>query len=409
MRINLTYFNHKAGKGIRKILSVFFSTFIFSISAFGSETDDPLYELLTQNRQYECLDFVSNAKGMLPDYFNLGKRDSAIMIMQYVENRCGVDVFETLRLLLEIESGDLSPKWCDSDYVNEILETKSYRRCSLVVPSISYFFNRLYGENESKYNEFNIEFAKELAAKTDSSSFAHAICEILAGHKDIVLERLSASQFEGTCLQEKYIERMIEVEHDLKSFRSHWEINTGIWRPIGVNNVLGDKIELGGALGYKESKLGLDLIGGIRFLNAREEYMTNYNHEFITTDFFRGSYAEIALNYDIYSYENYDLECFVGVGYDGFVAVPKKDDQNLKVLDGWGFSIGFENRLFYNRLKTRYVGILFRYDFMNYENKGGTDLPNNAISVNLVWGYFGNSYQISRAKELHYYDWKENQ
>ena len=129
-------------------------------SRLAAENED-LYRLLTQERNYECYDILVNAEGQIPDYFDGGKKDSALIIMDYVDKACQMNAFGPLRVLMAVESGDFSSAWSDSGLSPTVLQyypASPYQRRT----SSDEFPN----ESRQKYDSFLSDLAHKLAAQT---------------------------------------------------------------------------------------------------------------------------------------------------------------------------------------------------------------------------------------------------
>ena len=110
---------------MRKI-AILFAANILNAPAVYAQEDSTLYNLLTQQREYECLDIVANANAMIPGFYDHGKIDSIYTIINYVEAKCGGGLFPNLRVLLAIESNSFTTDWCDSAIVDEIVRSSMF-------------------------------------------------------------------------------------------------------------------------------------------------------------------------------------------------------------------------------------------------------------------------------------------
>jgi hypothetical protein len=118
-------------------------------------------------------------------------------------------------------------------------------------------------------------------------------------------------------------------------------------------------------------------------------------------------------------YKLHELDILGGCGWDGFDAleIGKTNDPNrvTKSINALNLNLGVGYRKY---LKNKsYVGIEMRYNVIDYQNRSGTDLTGNTVTVRLKFGTSRNLYRDNTLMRLDhkkiisdekYYDWLQN-
>jgi hypothetical protein len=75
------------------------------------------------------------------------------------------------------------------------------------------------------------------------------------------------------------------------------------------------------------------------------------------------------------------------LGYESITAlsVDEDSDDDDKILGSFNRNAGLVLKYKYGR-KSRYFGLHFRYNWADYNNRGGTQLDGNYLNVRLIWG-----------------------
>ena len=375
------------------------SILIASLSQAQQRHEDPLYHLLTQQRFHECSDFFLNAQQLIPDYYYQGKIDSIYMIMDYIKSECGDDAFYEVRALLAIDSGNFSDDWCDTVIINDILNSSprewssNYRRITRWFPIRSDIF-------EPDFFDFLQSLAFNLSLAADSNSVAFLLCKYYSGSRDEALKQLRDKQYPGTCIQDMYNAKADSITYRMENSKGHMSLGMGLWSPRGHNEALGNKGELNAAIGYRGKNMGFDIIGALRFGGVRNDYIIEHNDTLISTDSYLGFLIGLQITREIVNLNSLQFEGFVGAGYDGFDALGSEYTNDSEVISSVNFNLGVTSRLFIDRKSTVYVGLQFRYDFIDYDNMHGTNLRGNALTINFVFGQMANAFAIHDAERL---------
>ncbi|MCP4582149.1 MAG: hypothetical protein GY839_11075 [candidate division Zixibacteria bacterium] len=387
--------------------------FCFSIAVGQDDTglnDDPMYQLLTKYRVNECADFISNAKILIPDYYNDNKLDSINMIIDYIDGHCSDSPFSVLENLLMIDSGDFPEDWCDSVVIDQMLRVPPYG------PYMDRFMSSYGGwridglgrfTNDSHYYDFLTSLASNLASRTDSSTIQHLVCRYYDGDLDYPIDRLHLNDFTGYCIQNRFDRRVDYLKAELRSWRGHWQIQSGVWVLQGNSQLFGEKLELGGSYGLRNKSWGTDLTCLMRTLKSENKYFVEMHDTLAETDSFFGLMLGADITREVFHFNRFEFESFTGIAYDILNTINTKDDKDGKdgkSIGAFSFNFGINTRIFCNKTRDYYLGMKLRYNIINYNNKGGTDLSGNSFSLCLTFGALGNKRIIKQAKILKMYD-----
>jgi hypothetical protein len=268
--------------------------------------------------------------------------------------------------------------------------------------SRSVYFETLWGElqysgyrhlsapivDSTDYSRFLASYSESVLEQLDSTSFAHAAVIYRFIGLEQVLDNLSRRQYEGTCLQRLYDQRIEELLDKRKGFASNWSFNLGGWIPVGPIDVLGPKIEFGGQCGVRGRHFGVDLGLLFRFLDSKRPWVARHKGKLYQTDDFQSIYIGVEPNYTVYSAMGSRLEIFSGIGWDGIMGLTPDviDEDAGDYQNSLNVNFGFTQRFFYGSNRDMFVGLQARYNIVNYYTDGGTDLSGNTISINLIWG-----------------------
>ena len=372
----------------------------------SDSTNNRLYELLTKYRINECNDFAVNACILIPDYYYDGKIDSVNMIIDYIDGHCPRNAFSPLKNLLLIESGDFPEDWCDSAAIDDMLQVPySHNLIDILILYRSLPIDDSgYLPDNPPYIDFLQNLALNLSLQTDTSSVEHLVCRYYSGDLDYPIARLHNNDFAGYCIQNRYDQRVDYIKAELRKFRSHWQLQTGIWIPNGSSRLLGEKLETGGSIGIRDNSWGVDLTGLARMLNSKNNYFVEINDTLAQTDFFFGYFLGLDIEREIVHWGCFEFEGFAGIGYDGIETSNSENDKEHKTLGAFNFNLGLNNRIFFNKTRNYYLGLKARYNIANHKNKGGSDLSGNSFSLCLTFGKLGNDYAIEQAKKLKMFD-----
>lgn len=369
-----------------------------------AQDDSALVNLLTQEKISECPTYIANAKLLIPGYYENFHIDSIYVVLGFLERNCegNLSEFETLRNLLSIEQSTFQDQFCDREVQSEILS--GYRSGNHIIFPIPHMISMVSFELAGdSYNLFIENLIQKMLAETDSLSIENLYCHFLLRDYDYIIELLHKGEFPETCLSGAYAIELNRIRTDLRDeLKFHYSYNLGLWSPRGASSTLGNKLAFGGQLGIHKDRYIGQISLFLRALKSANVYEVRHDGVLTPTDHFFGAYFGAEAGIEAIRIRRFELDLHGGLGYDGWESIKEGSDPNG--ISSLNINIGGTMRMFYNKERTRYLGIQGRYNIVKYGTGGGTDLSGNTVSVHLVLGYLANSDVIDRAKRLLYYD-----
>jgi hypothetical protein len=165
----------------------------------------------------------------------------------------------------------------------------------------------------------------------------------------------------------------------------------GTWMPTGYLGALGIHPTLGYAFGIRKKRNEYDLVGIGRLVNSTaQNYSILRNDTVYTRNYFGGGYV----GFEFTRYLVHTIKCdfgpTFGVGYDEFDIASDTDVKltSLSPTEIYTLNLNTGLRFKYFYHKALFAGLVLKYNFIHYENKGGTDLRGNAFTIDISCGIF---------------------
>jgi hypothetical protein len=165
----------------------------------------------------------------------------------------------------------------------------------------------------------------------------------------------------------------------------------GTWMPTGYLGALGIHPTLGYAFGIRKKRNEYDLVGIGRLVNSTaQNYSILRNDTVYTRNYFGGGYV----GFEFTRYLVHTIKCdfgpTFGVGYDEFDIASDTDVKltSLSPTEIYTLNLNTGLRFKYFYHKALFAGLVLKYNFIHYENKGGTDLRGNTFTIDISCGIF---------------------
>lgn len=341
--------------------------------------DSKINSLITE-RVPDCDDIMFNLSKLIPDYYNAGKKDSAIVLSEYWLDNCGNNKMVLLINLIKMSKNE--------DYVlpsnyNDIIYRKFY---------VDYSYNNIYySDSRSKYAKRLIDFSKFQYNLLDSLANNHPLPETdrlimkaLANDKEPLIEKLKNKAFPNTPIQMQYDSTQEALRN---ANQLHMALSSGIWIPQSKASLLGNHPYIGFKVGGKSKRILYDMVLAIRFLKSANDYNVISEGMLTSTNEFTGGYIGIDMGYAIVNNTDSEVDFIGGIAYDGFTAISANtnNDQQAVSVNSLNLNLGLAYRFYYT--ENAYLGLEAKYSFLNYKNKGGTDFDGNTFSIGINWGF----------------------
>ena len=366
---------------MKRILKYFL--FFFASLPLYAQTD--YVESLMTRRQLSCDDVLYNVSCLIPEFYGKRNKDTLQAIIEYWEDKCGIsEELVRCKILLSIDDGSFT----ESLYDNDILRMLRIYHSNTIRGKNMYYYDT--NQNRDNLNKFTVNLSKILLEAKELSNVEIFFLRIYANDFDKTLfQTLEYKKFDGTRIKELYLQ-----EKKSGYFHNDWML--GVWIPQGNLDILGVHPFFGYRLGTKYSKSTVDIALGIKFANSPNTYQV-YKEDIIwNTKYFLGWYVGIDAGYELFRLWNNSIALIGGIAWDGFDSLNEKkecckNETMSKTIHSLNLNIGLGYKFHFNN--QRYIGIDFKYNFVNYKNPNGSNLDGYTYTVNLIIGnVFSGSY-----------------
>ncbi len=374
---------------------------IFTSVARAQNNPDTLYIVETP----DCDTVAYNSTNLIMYFYNIHDYDSAEMVLNTWEATCGTsEPITRTRILFAILQNKFSEALYDStivDYILNYMIRMDTTRIGIYNNYKEYFgFVTIRGD----YDYFTQNMADTLLQRTFYEPmelfFSETYANVLT---DAVKEIQLDSIYNNTEFSSYYYKRADKVRSQIDY---NFTFLSGIWIPLGNASLLGNHPLLGLQLGIHSQKMTYNLALAFKFLRSKNEYAILRDGNMDTTDTFFGGYIGAGIERGIFKFKNNEIDLLAGIGYDGFQSVnvnTADDDPNNDVghsVNSLNTNFGLGYRHFF--VNKSYIGLQGKYNFVNYINRGGTNIMGDNITISFVVGGFYNEKKKYELNELHY-------
>lgn len=363
------------------------------------------FDHLMVKKQMDCSDISHNSALLFKQYYQEGKLDSAEMLLDYWEQRCGPrePVFRA-KLVLALRMGKYSDAMLDDkvfDHVQLINYRYNTEQSTLYRSYEAYKADFAYIPPKQEFDTFIAEAATALSKLYDSGTMERLWCDYLASPDDDIYAKLQDEPYSGTTLGKSYAAEVNKYKA-LQDF--HWAVLGGVWVPNGMLSELGVHPDFGFLMGIKKNEWSYDFALTLKFGNTPDYYYakrTKSTGDWEPTKHFLGGYIGIEVGKDIWAKHNQELQLNGGIGYDGF-DVFESDDyyDETESTSSYNFNIGLGYR-YYLKSGT-YLGLRAKYNLVDYTLNNVIDHKGNVVTVHVVVGNLSNVYKRTNLQRLKY-------
>jgi hypothetical protein len=170
----------------------------------------------------------------------------------------------------------------------------------------------------------------------------------------------------------------------------NFNFTAGAWLPTSRLHLLGNHPSVGMQGGIRNEKNELDIGLSVRFIRSSNNYVVLRNDSLYTLDDYVGGYIGVDYTHYFFQETHFQSGLMIGAGYDGFTIGNQGSDGQqpdyLKPLDIGSFNFNVGLRLSYSFKPSLYLALMPRYNFIRYDNRGGTSLVGNAFSIDFGIG-----------------------
>lgn len=364
------------------------------------------FDILMTQRQPDCSDISYNCGMYFIKYMKENKIDSAELLLQYWESKCGMrEPLFRAKILLSLKQNQYDDSLLDEGVINYIL---NYLNRMDIIYNLNYY---LYDNYQSYYgfippgqefDKYTQELAKELMKGYEPNQIEYLFAELYGTKKDIIFTEIQNEALEQTYLAKEYKKT---VEKYVESAEIHMSWGTGVWVPTGELKQLGVHPEMNLQFGIKYKKMNYDLTIGFKFDDSPNKYYarrTKSDNSLVLTDYFFGGLIGLDIGRDIFSRNGHELQLIGGIAFDGF-NVLKEDKENdiaAESADSYNFNLGIGYRYYMNDIF--YLGLKAKYNIVDYTLNNVIDFTGNPITIQITMGIVNNQYRNNALRALKY-------
>lgn len=374
--------------------------FFVSVTTFAQNNIDR--ELLIQTPNCESVAY--NSSRLIERYFGQKNYDSIRIVFNRWEEFCGTtEPLFRLKVLHQIQDRTFSEEWMDKEYIMNFIFLYLDRLDYAKEPNAKQVYERYkipfgYISLNSNFDDLTVVWAISLLEKNDLQPVERAFCMLYSNQTDVFWQMLKDQKLPGTKLQDVYSEQVLKTKNMIEG---NMGFMAGMVIPTGnLNDIVGVKSAFGVQFGLKRNKLQYDLSMVARGGTAKKEYLVQYHGEPKMTDHFSGAYIGLDLAYELKKSKRHELDFLSGIAYDGFDAVAGDPDNDSKAKTINSVNLNFGVGYRYCGKKVNYIGIQTKYNLVNYNNPGGTNLNGNYFSLILTYNMFGNIQKHNMTERL---------
>lgn len=326
-----------------------------------------------------CTDVYKNAINLLPKLYRENSIDSMYKALQIWKDACGdIAEIKITNLLLFINQSAFIDISIDASLL-QLLENYAYSF------HLNNQYRSSYAQEQDTFIIFSSTWAKLLLKQKALSNNEQLICKIFAGEITDPLNEIKSNRQKypvfAALLQQKESE-------ERKGRRANYTFLVGSWIPAGDVTVVGNHPSFGFQFGGRNEYNQLDLTIQFRFLKSANTYLVSRNNVLYESSHFFGGYIGMDYSRYLVSSQKFDFGVLAGVGFDGFDLFNSNNNNNQHLrplsIGSFNANAGLKYNFFIS--PTFYIGLQGRYNWMNYNNTGGTSFSGNAISFDVIFG-----------------------
>ncbi len=394
---------------IIRLLIVFFVLLSCFINCKAQITDNSIEQLMTR-RRISCFDISYNAVSLIPRLYKENKKDTLDAVVNYWRRNCGMsEPVVTFSILYSIENNTFKEQ-IKRNYEEISIDSSYYPYTDYYATNILSYLRwfeygsdimqhpRVYFTDDNDYYiiakyglyyDFLRSMADSLTNKPGLTPVEKFLLYYYSNPDKSRLSLLSAPAYNGSVLQEVYL-KDIEYRNKISGFQL--ALTSGIWVPKGKLSTLGNHPYLGFTIGGRSNKLMYDVNFSFRFLDAPNNYIVTNNDTPYTTKYYMGYYIGYDIAYQFFRRNKHEFDILCGIGWDAFDAIFADAITNtypsLNLNAGLGYKIFLSHKDDKDFEKYSYLSLQAKYNFVNYNNKGGTDLSGNSFTFGLLYGFY---------------------
>lgn len=416
---------------MKKLVTILYILF-YTINATAQINDRDVERLMTR-RMLPAKEVEYNAMVLLPRLFAENKTDTFNAVVAFWQKNCDIsEPLFSISVLNAIKNNTFNEhlEWdeCMHRMAKMMLRMDTTIYQSHIINYMQRYKENCHGEiprsvNESWYNTgypiyrdyaayytFLQQMAKSLLSRKDLPPAADFLVRFYASPDSTSYAAIDSPARKGTILSTQYA---AYKKYNADVIGVSTGLYAGAWIPIGNLSVIGTQPYIGVNLGGRSEKITFETRVDLRFGSAANSYNVMSKDTLYSTTEFSGVYAGMELGRKLLRRGSSELDLTFGTGYELMSVLYKKvpatvagekDRVISRSLSTWNINAGLSYKIYvrntYQKGKRRfnYFALQTSYNFINYNNTGGTNMSGNSITVGIAYG--GYSHNFTRFSHL---------
>ncbi|MBX2907766.1 MAG: hypothetical protein KF744_17100 [Taibaiella sp.] len=399
--------------------------------AVRAQVSDTAIKVLMQHRMYPCNEVEYNSIVLAQRFFDNGAPpDSMDALVAFWKRHC--DVGErpfTLSLLNEIRNnkfhewmdgndyvmsrdkstftgGNLYPDYvlaylneykvsCQGGFADEHFD--DWKSWNYPLPATVESYYKFY----TQYYAFLRRMAASMIGKRKYTPVEDFLLHFYANPDSVHFASLSTLEGDTSVLAKRYAD-FKTFNNSVHGFSS--SLHMGMWLPNGPLATVGSHPYFTYAIGGRTNNLMFDFLIGFRAGTSPNSYYTERFDSVYKTDNFLSWYTGFDFGARLAGHGKHELDLLWGVGYEELqVLSVSYDDPNAsnstntinKSLKSFYANAGLGYRIYVTNKETknknhlrRYFSLQAKYNHINYNNTGGTDLTGGYATIGVAYGIY---------------------
>ncbi len=367
-------------------------SFCLTVSvAIGQSFDN----VISSNRYIDCQDVSFNAFPIIEQLYANNQIDSIYQFLDYWESKCGImESTSRLKNILGIKTHNFEPDSISPSWIDRLI---SYRR-NLEQRGFHPFYYPYEPYKDFRLRRFLFDsLTQEIARRISSSNLDESLLLDFYSNASPTFEKIKVAPKESK-LNQFY---SADYNKTLWKPQLHIAFATGVILNYGNLSIFGVRPNFGMVMGGKQLRHNYDLILDFRTGPSKDKYSFVYGDSLISEDIWTGMYLGAEYTFDFIHSRKLDVGISPGIGYDRITALTVKNDygEDAMFLSSFNKNIGLVFKYKYGK-NGGYVGLHFRYNWVNYDNPGGTNLDGEYLNVRLTIGSIFDYWRDARLKNL---------
>jgi len=327
----------------------------------------------------------------MPQWYKQGQFDSIRAYINTTANTTHMLYIFATRILVDIQQDRFDINVFKTTYFLDTLQRYAWlvRQSQSTTPAVS---NQVGARLEDMpYDDrlflFDAVWARLLPQSKQLDSVETLLCRVIEGKILDPAAAIRARRKQIPVLDSLYTSRAI-IKRNSRS--PNFAYTFGMWAPQGNAVRLGVHPSVGLVFGGrgKWNEINLDI--SLRFGRTPQDYTVLRNGTLYNRHFYEGAYGGLEYTRYLYRTLHFEAGLTAGIGYDTFDIANDKDDNSndyLKPLELGSLNLNSGLRFNFYVSPRIYFGLEGKFNYLSYNNRGGTPVNGNAYTITLFIGH----------------------